>query len=153
MGLAVAAAAVYSERSLATDVGGRSYPAVVVAGAMREWANNAIECALVDPRPGRPAGLYECGHTTGMGMRSYATVLVAWAVCGRVNDNTERSSVKARPGRPSGGGRSRKGLTTTAGSDVGRRSAETRCGMVSLYVGRRSTEARCGWLGPNSRAL
>ena len=152
MGLAVAAAAVYSERSLATDMGGRSYPAVVVAGVMREWANNAIECALVDPRPGRPAGLYECGHATGMGMRSYATVLVAWAVCGRVNDNTERSLVKARPGRPSGGRRSREGSTMTAGSDGGQRSTKTRCGAAGSDVVQRSTEGRCGWLGLTSRA-
>ena len=62
-------------------MGRRLYPAVVVAGAMRGWAQ---------PRPGRPAGSYERDHATGVGVRLYAEKVVAWAVCGWVHDTTER---------------------------------------------------------------
>ena len=95
---------------------------MVVAGAMHGWSHNATECASVVPRPRRPDGSYDHGHTTGVGVRSYAAVVVAWSMCGRVRNATECLPVESRPGRPLGGRRVSVGLTTKAGSDVGRRS-------------------------------
>ena len=94
---------------------------MVVVGAVCGWAHNAIKCASVAPRPGRPVGLYECGQAAGMGVRSYAAVVGDWTVCGRVHDATERSSVDARPGRPSGGVAGKGGVDNY--SQVGRRAA------------------------------
>ena len=76
---------------------------MVVVGAVRGWTHDAIECALVAPRPGMPAESYKRGHAAGVGVRSYAAVVVAWSVCGQVHNATERSLVEASPGRLLGG--------------------------------------------------
>ena len=52
---------------------------MLVAGAVCGWAQDAIECVLVTPSPGRPAGWYERVHAPDMGVDvwAYATLVVA----------------------------------------------------------------------------
>ena len=124
---------------------------MVVAGDLRGWDHKAIEFASVRPRPGRPAGSYECGHAAGVGVRLYAAVVVAWVVCGQVHDATDRSLVDARHGRPSGERRAREGSTMTSGLDVRRQAAGDGDKVWGGRVGRQAAvnegKVWLGWSG------